>query len=398
MRQLIWLTLHWLSGKLSCLQLAVYRVSSELYCTDLHVHVVSLWNSDIQLPSLDLTHGEEGRDRLSPSITLPPLVRTEAAIPPLKKEQSAFFLPPIDATTTQSLVAAKPELSEQDRDCRPSDERASHNIVNKKSDTTLIVEAAKKARQNLISGITSPKKVLAKMTSFTTPRMSVSRNSTSKSKYVFVPPSQTSVIDLEGGGAASSNSHSNSTACGKSCSHPHLNNTPSKESPIRARHSGKPGGCNLSLNKPFLSEASLRRVREGRTIVTIEELEKLTRRTGKSSSTHNTPLHLKAQHNINGRSPHHNPTGHSSTSLSKVAIGLSPSRHVHRDSRIRSQASVSKYKRTAVVATVQPARGGRQVTVRRALPQPPPLRRRNSPLPRKQLLPAKGRLTTLHDE
>ena len=333
---------------------------------------------------------------------------------PLKKDHSSISLPPIDTSATPSLVGAKPvsdvsensELDSRIGRTEPGevkDEFSSH-IVIKKSDTALIVEAAKRARQNLIAGIPSPKKVLTKMTSFTTPRMSVSRNSTNKSKYI-VAPSKTSVIDIEGVGEVPSQQHRDSIPCGQSRSHPHLRNTPSKVmSPTRMKPSTK--GSNVSFSKSVLSEATLKRVREGRTVITIEELEKISRRTHKSSSTHNTPLHQKPN---NVQSPHHRLAGHSSTSLSKATMGqnttASSSKFSHKSSPLRSKATpvavaaglhsnkpptgrAGRHGPTGVTSMV--TRGGRKVNTRRALPPPPTIRGRHSPMPRRQLIPSKG--------
>lgn len=297
----------------------------------------------------------------------------------LKKEQSSVSLPPIDTTSVHSLVIAKSDISEREE----KDDMCLH-VISKKSDTALIVEAAKRARENLIAGIPSPKKVLTKMTSFTTPRMSVSRNSSSRSKYI-VPPSKTTVMDIEGAGEVSDQNLKDSIPCGKSHSHPHLNNS-NTPSPRRAKLSEKltGGGVGMSFKKPFLSEASLRRVRDGRTVVTIDELEKLTRRSVKSSSMHNTPVHhSKAlrQSTANKHSSHHR-------------LGLSPSRQPHKDTPSKSLAILHKSiaNRTAAAMTTVITKEGRRITVRRALPQPPPLRRKQSPRPRRQLVPNKGRL------
>lgn len=340
----------------------------------------------------------------------------------MKKDHSSISLPPIDTSTTPSLVGAKPvsDISENSEvnsrigrtepgeGGKTKDEYSSH-IVIKKSDTALIVEAAKRARQNLIAGIPSPKKVLTKMTSFTTPRMSVSRNSTNKSKYI-VAPSKTSVIDIEGVGEAPSQPHHDSIPCGQSRSHPHLHNMPSKvTSPTRMKNSIK--GSNVSFNKSVLSEATLKRVREGRTVITIDELEKISRRTHKSSSTHNTPLHQKV--NNQGHSPHHRLAGHSSTSLSKVTVRqntvASSSKLSHKSSPLRTKAAAGgggvglhgnrpgpvrvtgRSGPTGVTASVV-TRGGRKVNVRRALPHPPTIRGRHSPMPRRQLIPTKGKI------
>ena len=289
-----------------------------------------------------------------------------------------------------SLVAAKtvPREKEEER----KREMPLH-IVSKKSDTALIVEAAKKARENLIAGIPSPKKVLTKMTSFTTPRMSVSRNSSSRSKYI-VPHSKTTVIDIETTGAEiSGRARQDSIPCGKSHSHPHLtNNEQAKLSPSRARLSDKIGG-GVAFKKSVLSEATLRRVREGRTVVTIDELNKLTRRRGKSSSIHNTPLHQRSfHHNTSDHSPHRRAAiGPSSTSLSKAGLGLSPSHH--RDSPAsRSLANIHKPIRSGrpAATTTVVTKTGKKITVRRALPQPPPLKRRQTPTKRQMVL-SKGR-------
>ena len=328
----------------------------------------------------------------------------------MKKDHSSISLPPIDTSATPSLVGAKP-ISEVSQNSevnsrigrtepgeRGTKDEFSLHIVSKKSDTALIVEAAKRARQNLIAGIPSPKKVLTKMTSFTTPRMSVSRNSTNKSKYI-VAPSKTSVIDIEGVGEVPNQQHRDSIPCGQSRSHPHLHNTPSKVmSPNRMKNSTK--GHNVSFNKSVLSEATLRRVREGRTVITIDELEKISRRTHKSSSTHNTPLHHKAN---TGHSPHHRLAGHSSSSLSKVTVGqntgASSSKFSHKSSPLRTKATTTlqsnkpgvrtdRHGPTGMTSVV--TRRGKKVNVRRALPHPPTIRGRHSPMPRRQLIPSKG--------
>ncbi len=362
---------------------------------------------------------DQDEDPLSPgAISLPPLVRAEAStkVNPTKKQirkdHSSISLPPIDTSATPSLVGAKPVSENSETNSHigrtePSEGadakgEFSSQIVIKKSDTALIVEAAKRARQNLIAGIPSPKKVLTKMTSFTTPRMSVSRNSTNKSKYI-VPPSKTSVIDIEGVGEVPSQQRCDSIPCGQSRSHPHLHNTPSKVvSPGRTKQSTK--GSNVSFNKSVLSEATLKRVREGRTVITIEELEKISRRTYKSSSTHNTPLHKKTALHNNGQSPHHGLAGHSSTSLSKVTVGqnvaTSSSKFSHKGSPLRTKATslhsnkpgarISRHGPTSVTSMV--TRGGRKVAVRRGLPHPPTVRGRHSPMPRRQLIPNKGML------
>ena len=352
--------------------------------------------SDIHLPNLEQpTQAPERRDRSrrTPPIDLPPLVRKDPSRKvsspksTLKKNHSSVSLPPIDTASLQSLVVAKSDISDR--------EENSLHVVSKKSDTALIVEAAKRARENLIAGIPSPKKVLTKMTSFTTPRMSVSRNSSSRSKYI-VPPSKTAIIDIEGGGRGEGKRRRRhrSISSGKSRSHPHLTNpTPSKAAGTsRAKLPDKlASGSNASLKKPFLSDASLRRIRDGRTVVTIDELEKLTRRAGKSSSLHNTPLHQRQLHHQSSltRSPHHKPTGPSSTSLSKV---MSPSRLAHQSSLSKSSIhkSSSRPSRPPAGSTTVVTKSGRRITVRRALPQPPTIRGRHSPLPRRQILPSKG--------
>ncbi len=342
----------------------------------------------------------------------------------LKKDHSSVSLPPIDTSATPSLVGAKPfsDVSENSEvnsriggtesgeRGEERDEFTSH-ILSKKSDTALIVEAAKRARQNLIAGMPSPKKMLTKMTSFTTPRMSVSRNSTNKSKYI-VAPSKTSVIDIEGVGEVPSQQRHDSIPCDQSRSHPHLgNSTPSKVlSPTRMKQSTK--GNSVSFNKSALSEATLKRVREGRTVITIDELDKITnRRTHKSSqSTHNTPLHQKA--NSVPSPGHHRLAGHSSTSLSKVTIARqnaspasSSSKFGHKSSPLRTRAAAGVVLRSnkggagvrtgrhgpTGVTPVVVTRGGRKVTVRRALPHPPTIRGRHSPMPRRQLIPSKGK-------
>ena len=196
-----------------------------------------------------------------------------------------------------------------------------------------------------------------------------------------------------------------SIPCDQSRSHPHLgNSTPSKVlSPTRMKNSTK--GNSVSFNKSVLSEATLRRVREGRTIITIDELEKITNRrtTHKSSSTHNTPLHQK-----HVQSPHHRLAGHSSTSLSKVTTAgqnASSSKFSHKSSPLRTKAAAGAgalhSNRPGGVRTgrhgpigVTPGavmRGGRKVNVRRTLPHPPTIRGRHSPMPRRQLIPSKGK-------
>ena len=396
------------------------------------------FSSDVHLPLLESPRGDQppqlqperdpAHDPLSPgAISLPPLVRTESSTKvsqttkkqQLKKDHSSISLPPIDTSATPSLIGAKPfsDISENSEansrigGTEPEErgeakgEFSSH-IISKKSDTALIVEAAKRARQNLIAGIPSPKKVLTKVTSFTTPRMSVSRNSTNKSKYI-VAASKTSVIDIEGVGEVPSQQRHDSIPCGQSRSHPHLgNSTPSKVlSPTRMKNSTK--GNSVSFNKSVLSEATLKRVREGRTIITIDELEKITNRrtTHKSSSTHNTPLHQK-----HVQSPHHRLAGHSSTSLSKVTTAgqnASSSKFSHKSSPLRTKAAAGG----AALHSNRPGvrtgrhgpqstgatpgivtRGGRKMNVRRALPHPPTIRGRHSPMPRRQLIPSKGKL------
>lgn len=382
--------------------------------------------SDVHLPIIESPCGDQpSQDEvpLSPgAISLPPLVRTEASTKVsqtkkrIKKDHSTVSLPPINTSRTPSLVGAKPvsdvsensetnsrigrtELSER----VDSKGEFSSQIVIKKSDTALIVEAAKRARQNLIAGIPSPKKVLTKMTSFTTPRMSVSRNSTNKSKYI-VPPSKTSVIDIEGVGEVPSQQCHDSIPCGQSRSHPHLRNTPSKvASPSRTKQSTK--GSNVSFNKSVLSEATLRRVREGRTVITIDELEKISKRTHKSSSTHNTPLHQRASLHNTGQSPHHRLAGHSSSSLSKAVtvgqnVATTSSKSMHKGSPLRTKATalhgnkpgagIGRHGPTSVTSVV--TRGGRKVAVRRGLPHPPAIRGKHSPMPRRQLIPSKGML------
>ena len=404
--------------------------------------MISIFSSDVHLPLLESPRDDQppqlqrerdpAHDLLSPgAVSLPPLVRTEASSTTkvsqatkkqqLKKDHSSSIsLPPIDTSATPSLVGAKQfsDVSENseansriggtetEEKGEAKDEFSSH-ILSKKSDTALIVEAAKRARQNLIAGIPSPKKVLTKMTSFTTPRMSVSRNSTNKSKYI-VAASKTSVIDIEGVGEVPSQQHHDSIPCDQSRSHPHLgNSTPSKVlSPTRMKNSTK--GNSVSFNKSVLSEATLRRVREGRTIITIDELEKITNRrtTHKSSSTHNTPLHQK-----HVQSPHHRLAGHSSTSLSKVTTAgqiASSSKFSHKSSPLRTKAAagagaagalhsnrpggvrIGRHGPTGVTPGVV-MRGGRKVNVRRTLPHPPTIRGRHSPMPRRQLIPSKGK-------
>ena len=371
------------------------------HCTQLILYATCLC-SDIQLPpTLDQpSQAVAPRERTSPPIDLPPLIRKDASTkvsPPrntLKKNHSSVSLPPIDTGSLQSLVVAKSDISDKDEN--------SLHVVSKKSDTALIVEAAKRARENLIAGIPSPKKVLTKMTSFTTPRMSVSRNSSSRSKYI-VPPSKTAVIDIEGGGGGGEvnrRRRQRPIRSGKSRSHPHLiNSTPSKASLSRSKLPDKlASGSSTSIKKPFLSDASLKRVRDGRTVVTIEELEKLTRRAGKSSSLHNTPFHQRTfhRHSIDVRSPHHRAAGPSSTSLSKV---VSPSRPPHRSSPSRHVASMHKsnpHSRPAGATTTIVTKEGRKITVRRALPQPPTIRGRHSPRPKRQLVPSKGGYSYSH--
>lgn len=356
--------------------------------------------SDIHLPSLEQPSSDQQQEqRHSPSLALPPLSNTEATRtgspppkPVMKKDHSSISLPPIDTSAAPSLVAAKPGQS--------SEREEALHIVSKKSDTALIVEAAKRARENLIAGIPSPKKVLTKMTSFTTPRMSVSRNSSTRSKYI-VPHSKTTVIDIEGTGEVAGRERHNSIPCGKSQSHPYL--TQSKPSPRRAKNSDKQGSDEggVSYRKPHLSEATLKRVRDGRTVVTIAELEKLTRRTGKSSSMHNTPLHHKPlhHHNVRDHSPHRKMAGHSSISLSKTALGLSPPPLKRKDFSSRSLATIHKTERSGrpAATTTVVTKTGKKVTVRRALPQPPPLKRRRSPFSRRQLVPSKGREKGRHE-
>ena len=125
--------------------------------------------------------------------------------------------------------------------------------------------------------------ILSKVSSFPTPRISVSRCSSSKTKYI-VPTSdqvESTLIDLEG----------RKTRLAKPRSSLHISQSQPQLIPaakhVHQRTTQKVPVKNntLPLSRTVLSEAARQKLRDNRAIITVEELEM------QYPSTHSTPLH-----------------------------------------------------------------------------------------------------------
>ena len=255
--------------------------------------------SDIRLPSLTSleTH-------LSP--VTPPV--------PLVQNDSELLLPPIDTTKQPSLVAVKPDSLTSDLQS-PGLYPTNHT---KQPDISLIVEAARKARQrksdlqlHSTSGkraLPLPKKILNKVPSFTGPRISISRCSArTKNKYIVSRVkvrrnTNTVVFDCEIDDNKSlpdqpelKRRDSVASIASKTQSQPFLSPKHiSKQSHKRTR--------TLPFSRSVLSDSTRRssKHREGRKVITLEELEKIYHRPPKktTSSTHSTPIHKSVSSHV----------------------------------------------------------------------------------------------------
>lgn len=195
---------------------------------------------------------------------------------------SPLTLPPIFLAKSSSLVTAGQDSAEnraQEEEHQNSGSTTSSSLGVKKSETAptvMVVDPAAANSTSVSSGIHNSTassrrgslSILSKVSSFTNPRILVSCCSTNKSKYIVLPLSSRDVgdtlMDLEGGEtmAAGLASKPSPPVC-TSQSQPQLG------------AAAKLVGLNASRikSKPVLSEALRRRLRDSRTVVTVEELE-----------------------------------------------------------------------------------------------------------------------------
>ena len=127
------------------------------------------------------------------------------------------------------------------------------------------------------SSASSRQGILSKVSSFTNPRILVSRCSTNKSKYIVLPLTSgrmgDPLIDLEGGEKVVGMlaSKPSPRVC-ISQSQPKLG-AAAKLASLNASPRVCVKGSSQSISKPVLSEAIRQRLRASRTVVTLEELE-----------------------------------------------------------------------------------------------------------------------------
>lgn len=211
---------------------------------------------------------------------------------PVPHSPAALTLPPISLGKTTSLVTNRQEDSlihtQKEDECQNSLGNnglvAGSSLGGKKSEP----EPSHSAHQISESSKTdkppssSRRGILSKVSSFPTPRISVSRCSANKTKYI-VPTDQveSSLVDLE----------ETKTKLAKPRSSLHISHSQPQLRPAAKQvHQGTtqkvPLKSNtLPLSKPVLSEATRQKLRDNRAILTVEELET------QYPSTHSTPLH-----------------------------------------------------------------------------------------------------------
>ena len=212
---------------------------------------------------------------------------------PVPHSPAALTLPPVPLGKTTSLVTNRQEHSliqtQKEDECLNSlgnsGPVAGSSLGGKKSEP----ESPPSAHQISESSKTDKppssslcRGILSKVSSFPAPRISVSRCSASKTKYI-VPSDQveSSLIDLEGV----------KTRLAKPRSSLHISHSQPQLRPAAKQvHQGTtqkvPLKSNtLPLSKPVLSEATRQKLRDNRAILTVEELET------QYPSTHSTPLH-----------------------------------------------------------------------------------------------------------
>lgn len=219
-------------------------------------------------------------------------------------------LPPIDTHNT-SLVAVSAPITSH------TSQGAKLTSTEKKNETALshILEAARLAKLRQHQGEkvtnsngsrppqskTSPKQVLNRVVSFTTPR-----SSDNKTKYV-VPESAscpTTFSDFEGSEIAESssqlhNSKSTSSMDSVFSSKPQLNNEDSSKTTVNRQTCAKVNSQTDIVQ--LLEPAGGTRDPMSRNIITMEQLMALTqtmRFRGKHGSVHSTPLHKGNTHHV----------------------------------------------------------------------------------------------------
>ena len=212
---------------------------------------------------------------------------------PVPHSPAALTLPPISLGKTTSLVTNRQEDSkihtQKDDQCQNSlgnsGPVAGSSLGDKKSEP----EPSHSAHQISESSKTDKppssslcRGILSKVSSFPAPRISVSRCSISKTKYIVLSDQvESSLVDLEG----------TKTKLAKPRSSLHISHSQPQLIPATKQiHQGTtqkaPLKSNtLPLSKPVLSEATRQKLRNNRAILTVEELET------QYSSTHSTPLH-----------------------------------------------------------------------------------------------------------
>ena len=265
----------------------MYTTYLLIYLKPIHSFIRSFYRSiylcsDIHLPAIT-----NQRDPSALTLTMP-----HGPIPP---SPVALTLPPIPLDKNTSLVANRqedPEIhthKEDEEECSlgDSDPVAGSSLDSKKSELepmrTPGHQYSESSKTDKPPSSSLCRGILSKVSSFPTPRISVSRCSTSKTKYIVLPSNQveSTLIDLEGARTRltkpKSSLHISQSQPQLIPATKHVHQRTTQKAPVKNN--------TLPLSKSVLSEATRQKLRDNRAIITVEELEM------QYPSTHSTPLH-----------------------------------------------------------------------------------------------------------
>ena len=190
---------------------------------------------------------------LTSTISLPPLPPSQHPCLVARKEAPVANWIPKSETVPAFLPASRPMHESNPASSQPEPVRT--------------IVSPKKSSHTLLSRV-----------SFTTPRVSASRCSSNRNKYIVSQNSKKAVLkELE----TVAQSTTSLDLC-KSRSQPQL--AISKRQDKSGKHVR---GSTLPMARSVLSEATLKRLKKKRTVITVEELETLSQ----CASNHSTPLH-----------------------------------------------------------------------------------------------------------
>ena len=212
---------------------------------------------------------------------------------PTPPSPAALTLPPVPLAKNTSLVANRqedPEIhtkNEEESSLGDSNPVAGSSLDSKKSKlepmSTPGHQCSETSKTDKPPSSSLCRGILSKVSSFPTPRISVSRCSTSKTKYIVLPSDQveSTLIDLEGTkprlAKPRSSLHISQSQPQLIPAAKHVHQRTTQKVPVKNN--------TLPLSKSVLSEATRQKLRDNRAIITVEELET------QYPSTHSTPLH-----------------------------------------------------------------------------------------------------------